>query len=49
MSRKKFVAAQELEILQDLPSDCSSNKYSGSENEEMINSTVAGVGEFKLS
>ena len=50
MYRQKFAAAQALEILQNLPSDCSGNENSGSEmNKEMIDSTVAGAGEFELS
>ena len=48
MSGQNFAAAQVLEILQDLPSDCSGDKDSGSQNEEIINSTVARVEEFKV-
>ena len=46
MSRQKFAATQALEISQDLSSDCSDNEYSDSKIEELINSTVARVGQF---
>ena len=49
MSRQKFAATQALEIFQDFLSNCSGDEDAGSENEEMITSTVARVGEFELS
>lgn len=43
MSRQRMAARRALEVLQDLPSDCSGDDGSDSETEAMVNAAVASI------